>query len=242
MKKGFWKLFGDSINEYGEKLIPIFKIFFFLYFIPLLIIGFLVLLLFSGVYASLGKSVLETGSLDIQELVKSQAVPLFSLIVFMVVFGIILAIFYFLTSLSYTYIGFANKKDLSFNTVLGFARKYFWRYVGLSLLVIVCLIPLYILLIIPGIIFTVFWAFSSYIMVNEKTKIRESMKKSRALVKGRWWKVFGFGLLFLLIFVIVSAIVNIIPFIGGIISSLVLTPFLILFFKNFYLDLKGKES
>jgi hypothetical protein len=243
MKKGFWSLFGNSINEYSEKFIPILKVFFFLYFIPLMVIGFLVLLLFSGVYASFGESVLKSGSVDISQIIKDQAVPLLSLIVFGIIFGIILAIFYFLAGLSYIYIGFSNKKDLSFNTVLGFAKKYFWRYVGLSLLVIVCLIPLYILLIIPGVIFTVFWAFSAYIMINEKTKIRESMKKSMVLVKGRWWKVFGYGLLFFLIYVIVSLIINLVPFIGSMISSLVLTPFLILFFKNFYLNLKlNKKS
>lgn len=242
MKRGFWKLFGDSINEYGEKFIPILKVFFFLYFIPLVVIGVLVLLLFTGVYASLGKSVLESGSVDVSQLIQSNVVSLGSLILFVIIFGIILAIFYFLTSLSYIYIGFSNKKDLSFKDVFSFAREYFWRYVGVSLLVIICLIPLYILLIIPGIIFTVFWAFSCYIMVNEKTKAWESMKKSKALVKGRWWGVFGFILLFFIFFFIASLIFGLIPFIGGVISSLVLTPFLIFFFKNFYLDLKSNKK
>ena len=241
MKRGFWRLFGDSMSEYGEKFLSISKTFLLLYVLPLVIVGSLVLLLFSGIYSSIGKSVLESGSFDIVQLIKNQVVSLFSLIVFMVVFGIILGILYFWTNIAYTYIGLENKK-LSFSNIFKFTRKNFWRYVGLTFLVVICLIPLYILFIVPGIIFTVFWAFSGYILLKENTGIRKSMKKSRALVKGRWWHVFGYGLLFMVIFCVASFVLGLIPFFGNLISYLVLTPLLVIFFKNFYLDLKDNPN
>lgn len=56
----------------------------------------------------------------------------------------------------------------------------------------------FILLIIPGIIFGTWFSFSLFILINENTGILESMRKSKALVKGNFWKVFGRLFLFML--------------------------------------------
>ncbi|MDP2631512.1 MAG: hypothetical protein Q8P30_01945, partial [Candidatus Uhrbacteria bacterium] len=47
----------------------------------------------------------------------------------------------------------------------------------------------YLLLIIPGIIFSVWFAFSATMVVLEKIGITESIGASKALVAGRFWKV-----------------------------------------------------
>ncbi len=54
----------------------------------------------------------------------------------------------------------------------------------------------YILLIIPGIIFSIWFSFSGVVQAVEKPGVVASLKRSRALVRGRWWGVFGRGLLF----------------------------------------------
>ena len=153
-------------------------------------------------------------------------------------FVIALGVFYVLATVSYIYTGFSKPENLSFDKTFAFARKNFWRYAGLALLTIVCLIPLYMLLIIPGIIFTVFWIFSSYIFLSGNNGAWESMKQSKVLVKGKWWRVFGYGLLLSVIIIVISLVLKFVPFLGSIVSSLVITPFMILFFKNFYIDLK----
>lgn len=243
MQKGFWNLLGDSISEYGKKFTSIGKVFLFLYLIPIVVIAVLGLILFSGIYANLGLSFLESGTVNVGGFMSNPDFQItLSFILFIIVFCIILGVLYFWVAIAYTYIALEDKK-LSFDAVFKYARKNFWRYVGMTLLVIICLIPLYILLVIPGIIFTVFWAsFSDYILLKENTGAWESMKRSKALVKGRWWLVFGYGLLFMVIFFVVSWVLGLLPFVGSIGSLLVLTPLLILFFKNFYLDLKKNPA
>ena len=240
MGKGFGELFSSTFGEYLKKFVPILKIFVFLYLIPMVIVAILLVILFTGVYSSLGVSVLKTGSFDLSQVALSQG-DIGSLVLLFLgifVFVIVLGIFYVWMAASYVYISFSKGGELPFDKTFAFARKNFWRYVGLTLLTIVCLIPLYILLIIPGIIFTVFWAFSSYILLSGNVRAWDSMKQSKALVKGRWWRVFGYGLLLLLIIFVISFVAGFIPFVGSIVSSLVLTPFMILFFKNFWLELK----
>ena len=58
--------------------------------------------------------------------------------------------------------------------------------------IIVGLIQLagFVLLIIPGIIFSVWFGFALYFVIFEKAKIKESLVKSKALVRGRFWGVF----------------------------------------------------
>ncbi len=45
----------------------------------------------------------------------------------------------------------------------------------------------------------IFWIFASYIFIGENKGILESLKISHQIVKGKWWKVFGWTLLFVLI-------------------------------------------
>ena len=48
-----------------------------------------------------------------------------------------------------------------------------------------------LLFIIPGIIFFVWFAFATYIVVLEDMKGKETLSKSKELTKGRWWATFG---------------------------------------------------
>lgn len=72
---------------------------------------------------------------------------------------------------------------------------------GLS--VMVCFI-----LIIPGIIFSVYWAFAVYATIIGGKSGFDAMNYSKSLVKGRWWKTLGYfivlGILQILIFWIIT--------------------------------------
>ncbi len=80
----------------------------------------------------------------------------------------------------------------------------------------ILLMFLYLALIVPGIIFSIFWAFGMIIFVlSGKKGIMESLGVSKNLVKGRWWEVFGLLLLFgLTLIVFYLLIIIVFAFIG----------------------------
>ncbi len=80
----------------------------------------------------------------------------------------------------------------------------------LTLLLSVLTVVGFVLFIIPGIVFAIYITFASAILVLERTKIIESIKKSFVLVQGRFWTVLHrvfFGNLILLIPYLVAMII-----------------------------------
>src|SRR3989344_7229660 len=106
-------------------------------------------------------------------------------------------------------------------------------FLGLSLLVGLTILVGFILIIIPGIIFAVWFGFSYFVFLLENTGIREAMKKSKAYVKGRFWAVLGrivVLLLILLPFMIISSIADgmsaeAVSFVVDILVGLFVAPF-----------------
>lgn len=128
------------------------------------------------------------------------------------------------------------------------AVSFFWRYLGLSIVVGVASLVAYLLLIIPGIIVSVWWAFAAFILILEGKGIVDSMKQSREYVRGKWWGVFG---RMVLLGVVVIAVSIVIGMIAGVLSSglvaglasavitLVVTPFAVSYMYLLYQDVKG---
>ncbi|KKS32243.1 MAG: hypothetical protein UU93_C0008G0005 [Candidatus Amesbacteria bacterium GW2011_GWA2_42_12] len=102
----------------------------------------------------------------------------------------------------------------------------------------------YLLLIIPGIIFSVWFIFTIVIMINEDVWGLAALKSSRNLVKGHFWKVasyLGFCLILTFIYSFaVSLLVSIIPggkWIGQLLSNILNIPvqtISLLFIYNLY--------
>ena len=55
----------------------------------------------------------------------------------------------------------------------------------------IILIALFFLLIIPGIIYAVYYTFFLYAIILKDVKFKGALDFSKNLVKGRWWRVFG---------------------------------------------------
>lgn len=72
-------------------------------------------------------------------------------------------------------------------------------------------IGLFLLLIIPGIIFGVYWTFTVESVVLRNRYGRDALKYSKELVEGHWWAVFGYDIL-LFCFVILVIAISIIPY------------------------------
>ena len=130
------------------------------------------------------------------------------------------------------------------------AKDYFWPYLGLAFLTAVFILLWTLLLIIPGIIYSIFYSFAVYAFFFEGKRGMAAIKRSVQLVKGYWWAIFGRFLLlgivlwiFLMIislplaattpgtpfYTIWNALVQVISFIIG--------PISLLFYYQIYQDL-----
>ncbi len=116
-----------------------------------------------------------------------------------------------------------ENKTMSFKESLSGGKKYYWKFAGFGIVTFFFIFLLYLLLIIPGIIFSVFWVFSGYILIKENTGIKESLKKSYSLVRGNWWRTFGYLLLLFLIFIAVAIGIGLI---FGIINFTIEAPYI----------------
>lgn len=102
--------------------------------------------------------------------------------------------------------------SLNFKKTLLFAWKNIWKFFLLTILVFLATLGGLVLLIIPGIIFGIWFAFSGFAFVDKGLGVKASMGKSRELVKGRFWQVFYRLLIFGLFSGLVSAVASAIPF------------------------------
>ncbi len=100
-------------------------------------------------------------------------------------------------------------KNLSSWEALKQARPLWTEGIATLFLMTVILIALTYLLIIPGIIWGIFYAFTLYVVAIEGIGGRAALKRSKALVRGHWWEVFAYVLpvhlgLFLVMVLLIS--------------------------------------
>lgn len=231
----FGGVFGDSWNLFTSKFGLFALLAFVFYYLPTVVYKLWALSRFksSGVIAELAPIATET---------LGDTLALYSGSIVIWVLGLVM-------SLSIIYVlNVKSKKGLTFGKMLKGGFGFLVAGILVSLLLIVFLIPLFILLIIPGIIFGIYWTFSLYALVIDKTSISGALKKSHDVVRGRWWKVFGYVILLGLIVVIFSGITGAIFGVFGIAGYFLQTAvvtltsvFSAVFMNTFYLGLKGSK-
>lgn len=135
-----------------------------------------------------------------------------------------------------------------------FAQPFFFQYIWVSLLSTVIIGLGFLLIIVPGIIFTFWFAFSYYVLVFENKKGIAALKKSKEYVKGHWWAVCGrylFLIFIALLFSIVVAILaatlgnafgEIAAVVISIILSAIIAPIAVGYSYFMYIDLKKITS
>lgn len=130
------------------------------------------------------------------------------------------------------------------------AFSKFWSYIWVELLAVLVVLGGIILLIVPGMIFAIWFAFVGYVVVLENIKGKKALSFSKRIVRGYFWKVVGNTIaISLLVAIIVwlidlpASILNssflglISGIIGQIVSVLVVVVILMLYF-----DLKKVKS
>lgn len=88
------------------------------------------------------------------------------------------------------------------------SKKYLWPYIGLSLLTAILVILWTLLLIIPGIIYSVFYSLAVMTFFFEDKRGMEALKRSKELIKGYFWPVFGRLFLIFVVMVMLSSIIS----------------------------------
>ena len=75
----------------------------------------------------------------------------------------------------------------------------FWKYLLASLLLGITIAIGFVLLIVPGIIFTLMFMFTTFIVIDRELGPVEAMKESHRITRGHKWPLLGFLLVLMLI-------------------------------------------
>jgi len=114
-------------------------------------------------------------------------------------------------AIAYAVKNILDKKEITFGQALTKSASRWGAAIGTGIILGFCLLGLTLLLIIPGIIFYIYWMFSIFVVVLMDKSGKDAMDYSKSLVKGRWWQVFGYTVLFSLLGIIVGVFASI-PF------------------------------
>lgn len=85
-----------------------------------------------------------------------------------------------------------EKGQISFSETYQKALPYFFSYLWLLIISSLIILPLS-LLIIPGIIFSIFFLLAPFILISEKIKGLSALWKSKELIKNYWWNIFWYN-------------------------------------------------
>lgn len=259
----FSELFQQSIEDYKSNFKPILKL-------VLIFIGIILVLafLFNSIVLITDERVFSVMSDPVLISQYNQGLidfPLYYNIISSI-FNIIYLFLALFVSVSLIAVS-VKKQRFSYKEIIESGKSNYWRYFGLVVVTAIFSLLLFLLLIIPGIIFVVYWTFAAYVFLDKKQKIMASLKESRKIVKGRWWKTLGYLLLLglvVLAIIIVASIIRLptaiplmlktissanislglllgsltVDLIYQIIITLIVTPLSVFFLKNFYLEMK----
>ncbi len=113
-------------------------------------------------------------------------------------------------------------KIVSFESVFVSFKGNFWSLLWVLFLNVILVILWSLLLIIPGIIMSIYYSLSLYTLIFEDKKGMEALRESKALIQGYWWGVLGrylfLGLLVAITMMVLSAVIALLlslGFVGG---------------------------
>lgn len=116
-------------------------------------------------------------------------------------------------------------RPTSFGSAFARARKLYLPYLGTFFLMMFALMGLFLLLFVPGLIFSGYWMLIGPVAVIEGVFGGAAMKRSRALVRGYWWRAVGVAFVSTLLVSLVSGMLDFafsfIPLIGPLLSGAV---------------------
>jgi purine-cytosine permease-like protein len=144
-----------------------------------------------------------------------------------------------------------GRTDLSVSETFSRVQPRLWSIIGAGILLGIAIGIGLLLLVVPGLILITIWIAVIPAIVLENRGIGEAFGRSRELVRGHGWNVFGVIVLTILILLGVSILLSIIlsPFadwlaglIAQLVNSVVIGPLVVTVWTLVYYRLKGKEE
>ena len=144
-----------------------------------------------------------------------------------------------------------GRADLSIGETVSAATPYIWSVAGASILAGIGITIGLILIIVPGLWLITIWAVIIPVIVIERSGALASFGRSRQLVRGHGWHVFGKLVLVFVILLVVDFILALIfaalPVVlrsglGTVISGTLVAPFLALVVTLIYYRLSGTDG
>lgn len=89
-----------------------------------------------------------------------------------------------------------NGEDIGYRGALRQSFSRWGSVIGTSILAGLIILGLTLLLIVPGIIWFIYYTFIEYVVILRGKGGKTALDYSKSLVRGHWWKVFGITLLF----------------------------------------------
>lgn len=103
---------------------------------------------------------------------------------------------------------FKNRGKIDIKTSLEFGIQKLFPLFFVSILYGIIVMAGIVLLVVPGIIFLIWFFFSNYVLIYQNKGGMSALLKSRKLVIGNWWGVFGRLLAMIIIVSIIFAIIS----------------------------------
>jgi hypothetical protein len=141
-----------------------------------------------------------------------------------------------------------GRVDMSVGETVSAARPYLWSVMGASILAAIAIGVGLILIIVPGLFLITIWAVIVPVIVIEQSGALASFGRSRELVRGRGWHVFGTLVIVYVILLAVDIVLGLIfsalPHVLGsglssVISGTLISPFIALVVTLVYYRLVG---
>jgi len=128
-------------------------------------------------------------------------------------------------------------EGLSMGEVFGRSAERFFSFFKVYLLYALIIFSGLVFLVIPGIIFSIWFGFAPFILAREDVRGVDALLKSKEYVKGNWSRVFGL----LLAVWLVSFALSLIPYAGHILSIFFI-PFVLVYEYLLYEGLKERKG
>lgn len=148
-------------------------------------------------------------------------------------------------------------KELTIKEAFMEGKKYAWRFFVVNLLMGIFVLLWSILLIIPGIIAAIYYTFAPWLLIDKGDTGTGAIKKSKNMVKGYWWAVFGRLVAIQILLMIITGLPSIVfevmkiaeaQILWGIVSNLIsflAAPLILIYAYYMYKDLmviNGEKS
>jgi hypothetical protein len=144
-----------------------------------------------------------------------------------------------------------GRVDMSIGDTVQAARPFVGRVAVASILAGIAIAIGLVLIIVPGLFLLTIWCLIVPVIVLEGTGIGAAFERSRALVKGHGWQVFGTIILVFLLLLVVSILISLVlavlptalsNFIGGIVSGTLISPYVSLVLTLSYFRLRSAHG